>query len=105
MKPTLIHGPMPIVNTVGSPSTRHSIATRSSSVSGPRSLLWATHRWPSADAAGVATRSEQRPTGSGTGASSSMEAANTAAGSQPAPSATPSSSSTSHGSSSAVTAR
>ena len=41
LKPTLIHGPIPMVNDTGSPGSDHSIATSSSSDSGPRSLLWA----------------------------------------------------------------
>ena len=53
--PTLSHGPMPIVNTIGSPVTRHSIATTSSSWSAGRSLLCPTHSLPSCDAGGEAT--------------------------------------------------
>ena len=78
LKPTLIQGPIPIVNTTGSPGTFHSIATSSSSLSGARSLLWATHTCPSAVAGARATRSEQRPAGTVTSASSSsIESANT----------------------------
>ncbi len=106
LNPTLIHGPIPIVNETGSPGTRHSSAMSSSSDSGPRSLLCATQTWPSGVAGGVATRSEQREAGAGSStAISSIEAANTASGSAPAPSATPSSSATSQGSSAAVTSR
>ena len=106
LNPTLIHGPMPIVKTAGSPSSSHSMATSRSSALGPRSLLWATQRWPSAVARGQATMSEQRPSLAGSAASSSsIDAAKTAAAPTPAPSATPSSSSISHGSSRAVTAR
>ena len=67
LNPTLIHGPMPMVSTTGSPGTRHSIAIRSCSADADRSFVWATQTPPSALAGAHATRSEQPRAGSGAG--------------------------------------
>jgi len=112
-QPMEIHGPMPSVNTTGSPGTVHSMATTSSREAGDRSLVWATHRWPSAVAGGPATRSEQRPSTTTpavtcdgrTDQISSIEAANRSWASTPAPSAAPSISATSQGVAASVAAR
>ena len=112
-QPTLIHGPMPSEKTTGSPGTRHSIAMTEASETGERSLVWATHTWPSGVAGGAATMSLQRPStvappvacDGRTVQISSIEAANSASGSTPAPSAAPSISSTSQGVAASVASR